>query len=125
MCSYLSLSSFLNEKPSSLTAFCFRFVSLIATRRRIPVVTAFIIISPVLISPVLISPVLISPALFPRLYFPKLCIIGNKFWKIFSSAGPAATSIIEGRINKKIGNTSFTPIFAAFSSASCFRRILM
>ena len=49
---------------------------------------------------------------------PKLFIMGNRSRNTLSSAGPAATSIMDGRINRKIGNTSFTPTLAARSSAS-------
>jgi hypothetical protein len=36
---------------------------------------------------------------------------------IFMTTGPTVTTNKDGRIQKKIGNTSFTPNFAAFYSA--------
>ena len=36
--------------------------------------------------------------------------------------GPAATINMDGKMKKKIGNTSFTPTLPARSSASCRRR---
>lgn len=49
---------------------------------------------------------------------PKLFIIGKRFLQICNMPGPAETSIMDGRMQKKIGNTSFTPTLAARSSAS-------
>src|SRR5579859_5452363 len=48
-----------------------------------------------------------------------LFIIGSNSRMIFIATGPTVTTNSEGRMQKKIGKTSLTPSFAAFSSAIC------
>jgi hypothetical protein len=48
-----------------------------------------------------------------------LFIIGSSCRMMRMTTGPTVTTNKEGRIQKKIGNTSFTPSLAAFSSAIC------
>ena len=48
-----------------------------------------------------------------------LFIIGMSSLTILMTTGPTDTTKSEGRIQKKIGKTSFTPSLAAFSSAIC------
>src|SRR5579883_2493600 len=43
--------------------------------------------------------------------------IGSRSLKIRTITGPTVTTNSEGRMKKNMGNTSFTPSFAAFSSA--------
>lgn len=45
-------------------------------------------------------------------------IIGISSRTIFTATGPTVTTNSVGRMQKKIGNTSLTPSFAAFSSAT-------
>src|SRR5579885_2594033 len=51
--------------------------------------------------------------------------IGTRNFKTCRTPGPPVTIIMAGRMQKKIGNTSFTLTFAARSSASCRRRTRM
>jgi hypothetical protein len=46
-----------------------------------------------------------------------LFIMGSSSRTIFIATGPTVTTNSEGRMQKKIGKTSFTPNLAAFSSA--------
>jgi hypothetical protein len=48
-----------------------------------------------------------------------LFIIGISSRMIFMTTGPTVTTNKDGKIQKKIGNTSLTPSLAAFSSAIC------
>lgn len=62
--------------------------------------------------------IVLSP--FPRNQFRyMLFIIGSNSRMIRITTGPTVTTNKEGKIQKKIGNTSFTPSLAAFSSAIC------
>ena len=45
------------------------------------------------------------------------CIMGTSSRTIFIATGPTVTTKSDGRMQKKIGKISFTPNFAAFSSA--------
>ncbi len=47
------------------------------------------------------------------------CIIGINSREILTATGPTVTTKSDGRIQKKMGNTSLTPSLAAFSSATC------
>jgi hypothetical protein len=44
-----------------------------------------------------------------------LFIIGSSSRMIFITTGPTVTTNNEGKMQKKIGNTSFTPSLSAFS----------
>lgn len=57
------------------------------------------------------------PGRGPRAYIPFIIGISSRI--ILITTGPTETTNSEGRMQKKIGNTSFTPSFAAFSSATC------
>ena len=48
-----------------------------------------------------------------------LLIIGIIWRTTMTAIGPTVTTNNDGRMQKKMGNTSFTPSFAAFSSAIC------
>src|SRR5579859_4354281 len=55
---------------------------------------------------------------FRRKYLPyTLFIMGSNCRMMRMTTGPTVTTNKEGRMQKKIGKTSFTPNFAAFSSA--------
>lgn len=58
-----------------------------------------------------------APASEPRFQIP--FIIGISSRMILTTTGPTVTTNNDGRMQKKIGNTSLTPSFAAFSSAIC------
>jgi hypothetical protein len=47
------------------------------------------------------------------------CMVGINSRTIITATGPTVTTNNEGSMQKKIGNTSLTPSFAAFSSATC------
>lgn len=47
------------------------------------------------------------------------CIMGINSRMIFITTGPTVTTNSEGSTQKKMGKMSFTPNFAAFSSAIC------
>jgi hypothetical protein len=51
----------------------------------------------------------------------KLFRRGSRSWKICTITGPTVITNNDGMMKKKMGNTSLTPSFAAFSSA-CWRR---